>query len=39
MEESFEPQETNDINRIIPVNIEEQMKTAYCKGIRSQIGI
>src|SRR6476659_6135830 len=29
MEENFEPQETNDINRIIPVNIEEQMKTAY----------
>jgi len=29
MEENFEPQETNDTNRIIPVNIEEQMKTAY----------
>jgi len=29
MEEKFEPQETNDNNRIIPVNIEEQMKTAY----------
>jgi DNA gyrase subunit A len=29
MEENFEPQETSDINRIIPVNIEEQMKTAY----------
>ena len=29
MEETFQPQETNDINRIIPVNIEEQMKTAY----------
>ncbi|MFZ9387868.1 MAG: DNA gyrase subunit A [Chitinophagaceae bacterium] len=29
MEEQFEPHETNDINRIIPVNIEEQMKTAY----------
>ncbi len=29
MEENLEPQETNDINRIIPVNIEEQMKTAY----------
>jgi DNA gyrase subunit A len=29
MEETFGPQETNDINRIIPVNIEEQMKTAY----------
>jgi DNA gyrase subunit A len=29
MEENFEPLETNDNNRIIPVNIEEQMKTAY----------
>ncbi|MFN8290729.1 MAG: DNA gyrase subunit A [Chitinophagaceae bacterium] len=29
MEEQFEPQETNDKDRIIPVNIEEQMKTAY----------
>ena len=29
MEENSLPQETNDINRIIPVNIEEQMKTAY----------
>lgn len=29
MEENLEPQETNDGNRIIPVNIEEQMKTAY----------
>lgn len=29
MEENFEPQETSDNNRIIPVNIEEQMKTAY----------
>jgi DNA gyrase subunit A len=29
MEENFGPQETNDFNRIIPVNIEEQMKTAY----------
>lgn len=29
MEENSQPQETNDINRIIPVNIEEQMKTAY----------
>jgi DNA gyrase subunit A len=27
--ENLEPQETNDSNRIIPVNIEEQMKTAY----------
>src|SRR5215211_1250157 len=29
MEENLQPQETNDINRVIPVNIEEQMKTAY----------
>jgi DNA gyrase subunit A len=29
MEENLQPQETNDINRIIPINIEEQMKTAY----------
>lgn len=29
MEENIQPQETNDHNRIIPVNIEEQMKTAY----------
>jgi DNA gyrase subunit A len=29
MEENIQPQETNDSNRIIPVNIEEQMKTAY----------
>jgi DNA gyrase subunit A len=29
MEENFGPLETNDSNRIIPVNIEEQMKTAY----------
>ncbi|MDZ4807875.1 MAG: DNA gyrase subunit A [Bacteroidota bacterium] len=29
MEENLEPQETNDSDRIIPVNIEEQMKTAY----------
>ncbi|MEO7924667.1 MAG: DNA gyrase subunit A [Chitinophagaceae bacterium] len=29
MEENFEPLETTDNNRIIPVNIEEQMKTAY----------
>ena len=29
MEELQQPQETNDHNRIIPVNIEEQMKTAY----------
>lgn len=29
MEELQNPQETNDHNRIIPVHIEEQMKTAY----------
>jgi DNA gyrase subunit A len=29
MEENIQPQETSDFNRIIPVNIEEQMKTAY----------
>ena len=29
MEEQFDTQETHDNNRIIPVNIEEQMKTAY----------
>jgi DNA gyrase subunit A len=29
MEENNLPQKTNDFNRIIPVNIEEQMKTAY----------
>src|ERR1700704_3705348 len=29
MDENTTPQETNDQNRIIPVNIEEQMKTAY----------
>src|SRR5215813_7906608 len=29
MEENFDPLQTNDVNRIIPVNIEEQMKTAY----------
>ncbi|MCO5235061.1 MAG: DNA gyrase subunit A [Chitinophagaceae bacterium] len=29
MEDNLEPRETNDINRIIQVNIEEQMKTAY----------
>ncbi len=29
MEENLALQETNDNNRIIPVNIEEQMKTAY----------
>ncbi|MES1218010.1 MAG: DNA gyrase subunit A [Bacteroidota bacterium] len=29
MEDNSQPLETNDSNRIIPVNIEEQMKTAY----------
>ena len=29
MEDNITPQQTNDENRIIPVNIEEQMKTAY----------
>jgi DNA gyrase subunit A len=29
MEDNLQPQATNDFNRIIPVNIEEQMKTAY----------
>jgi DNA gyrase subunit A len=29
MEDNVTPLETNDQNRIIPVNIEEQMKTAY----------
>ena len=29
MEDNFGPLETSDINRIVPVNIEEQMKTAY----------
>jgi DNA gyrase subunit A len=29
MDENFQPQETQDNDRIIPVNIEEQMKTAY----------
>ncbi|MFI5132092.1 MAG: DNA gyrase subunit A [Chitinophagales bacterium] len=29
MEENFGPLETSDSDRIIPVNIEEQMKTAY----------
>ena len=29
MEDNLTPPETNDQNRIIPVNIEEQMKTAY----------
>lgn len=29
MEENLTPQETSDTNRIIQINIEEQMKTAY----------
>ncbi|HZH37071.1 MAG TPA: DNA gyrase subunit A, partial [Flavisolibacter sp.] len=29
MEDNLQPQETQDTNRIIPVNIEEQMKMAY----------
>src|SRR6476661_7657734 len=29
MDDSLQPLETSDNNRIIPVNIEEQMKTAY----------
>src|SRR6187431_1085964 len=29
MDDSLQPQETQDNDRIIPVNIEEQMKTAY----------
>ncbi|MFM2145916.1 MAG: hypothetical protein RL732_752, partial [Bacteroidota bacterium] len=29
MEENLLPEETNDVNKVIPVNIEEQMKTAY----------
>src|SRR6266508_1918415 len=29
MEENLLPEETQDNNRIIPVNIEEQMKAAY----------
>src|SRR5829696_6344489 len=29
MENNTQPQETQDFNRIIPINIEEQMKTAY----------
>src|SRR5678815_5645104 len=29
MEDNLTPSETNDFNRIVPVNIEEQMKTAY----------
>ncbi|HZH67036.1 MAG TPA: DNA gyrase subunit A [Flavisolibacter sp.] len=29
MENNLQPEETQDSNRIIPINIEEQMKTAY----------
>ena len=29
MENNIQPEETKDFNRIIPINIEEQMKTAY----------
>ena len=29
MEENIIPEETQDNNRIIPINIEEQMKMAY----------
>src|SRR5438477_1285516 len=29
MEDNLTPRETNDQDRIIPINIEEQMKTAY----------
>src|SRR3954447_26680570 len=29
MEDNIQPLETSDSNRIVPVNIEEQMKTAY----------
>ncbi len=29
MEDNLQPQQTSDNNRIVPVNIEEQMKTAY----------
>src|SRR5215211_6678389 len=29
MDNELQPQETNDSNRIVPINIEEQMKTAY----------
>ncbi|MFM8710062.1 MAG: DNA gyrase subunit A, partial [Sphingomonadales bacterium] len=29
MDEQLNPQETSDFNRITPVQIEEQMKTAY----------
>src|SRR5829696_4775232 len=29
MDQEFQPSATNDQNRIVPINIEEQMKTAY----------
>jgi len=29
MDEQKLPEQTNDTNRIIPINIEEQMKAAY----------
>src|SRR6476620_6687554 len=29
MENNLQPEQTQDFNRIIPINIEEQMKTAY----------
>ena len=29
MEENIIPEETQDNNRIVPINIEEQMKMAY----------
>lgn len=29
MDQEFQPLETSDQNRIVPINIEEQMKTAY----------
>ena len=29
MDNELQPQATNDNNRIVPINIEEQMKTAY----------
>ncbi|MGB8193477.1 MAG: DNA gyrase subunit A [Chitinophagaceae bacterium] len=29
MDQEFQPPQTNDQNRIVPINIEEQMKTAY----------
>ena len=29
MDQDFQPHQTSDQNRIVPINIEEQMKTAY----------